>query len=82
MAVDLKIERANTLSDGRLEVGYAVLVNGVVVAQDSMVFPQPHQLTLAQLRQALKDRVMGLKEQYKAKAQVDTLVGQQINVEP
>ncbi len=82
MAVDLKIERAVTLADGKLEVGYSVLVNGVTVAQDSVTFPQPHQVTLAQLRQALKDRVTTLKEQYKAKAQVDTLVGQQINVEP
>lgn len=82
MAVQLKVDRANTLSDGRLELWFSVLVNGVAVAGESIVFTNPQDLTIIQIKEQLKDRVMGLVEQYKKKPQVDALVGQLIDVEP
>jgi len=82
MAVNLQIDRAVILTDGKLEINFSILVNGQVVASDSEAFPKPHELTLAQILERLKDRVRSLKEHYKTKAQVDTLVGQTIDVEP
>lgn len=82
MAVQARIEAANVLPDGRLELTVSILVNGQAVAQDSMVFHDPASLTLAQIRDKVKDRVLASKEKLKSGATAKTLVGQMIDIEP
>ena len=82
MSVSLRIDHTNALSDGRLEVQFSVLVNGAVVASESLAFADPQDLTIEQMKEQLKDRVRGLVERYKKKPQVDALVGQTLEIEP
>ena len=81
MAVTLRIDGVQVLSDGKVEMAFTILVNTDELLKDQVVFPSIDRLTIAEVRKMLQDRGTSLKDRVKAARAARALIGQEIQLE-